>query len=232
MHCAFHPGLKFKAAILTDRFFRPAPTVFPLFFFFAPAYFPCWLIVFQVFSKVYIFSFPVLHRLPAFCHQCHRSTFVFVVTVDVVSKSCTAFVPPQNFCVVQLARFSSFLPLGALPHVRFCFCEGNSKLVVKLFPVFFSFLFVWSCLFKYCEQFSFSFCTLSAALGPRVFLFVQERVEHFIICRRLPSTFFLSFACSQVFTKLCSPLFPRVAVTLFSWCHTTLYFSPYHVSLS
>ena len=58
------------------------------FFFFTPTQFPkCGLNVFQVLVKVQVSSIPALHRLPAFCHQCSRTTLISVVTIDVFPKS-------------------------------------------------------------------------------------------------------------------------------------------------
>ena len=108
VHCAFRLGLKVKAAILADRHFRPASTVLPFSLLRSSLLSSLWT---ECLSKVHVFSIPASHRLPAFCHQCPRSTLIFVVTVDAFSKSATqTLLRLKTFVLCSFNVFSSFLP--------------------------------------------------------------------------------------------------------------------------
>ena len=140
------------------------------FLFFTSAHSPrCGLNAFQVLIKVQVSSIPALHRLPAFCHQCPRTALIFVVTIDVLSKSAAQ----------TLLRLKTFVlcSFHVFPHF---FHEARCLI---FFFFFLSFLFVCSCFLKRFVQVGFSRCTFPAALGPRDFLFFHERIERFTFCR-------------------------------------------------
>ena len=94
--------------------------------------------------KVQVFSIPALHRLPAFCHQCPRTTLIFVVTIDVFSKSAAqTLLRLKTFVLCSFHVFHHFFHEARCLIFLFFPFEESFWLVAKLFPIPFVFLFVW-----------------------------------------------------------------------------------------
>ena len=106
---------------------------------------------------------------PDLCRNCRRN----------LEESCTDFAPTQNFCVVQLPRFFF---ISSMRHVASSFSSffvRETSSFRQAFPVF---LLASSIAFRSASLFALSL----PHLVHTVFLFVQERVEHFNqVCKDL-----------------------------------------------
>ena len=152
---------------------------------------------------------------PDLCCNCRRN----------LEESCTDFAPTQNFCVVQLPRFFF---ISSMRHVASSFSPffvRETSSFRQAFPVF----LLVQALRSGQHPFLHFLCHIWST---RFFFSFKSVLSTSIKSAKTSINFPVGFARSQMSTKLCPPLFPRVAATWFSWCHTTLCFSTYHFSLS